>query len=425
MKEVVLKVNQLSKRYEKKMPQRPLYQRLWRWRQRNPAPPLADTAFWALHNVSFELEKGDIMGLVGHNGAGKSTLLKILAGIVSPTSGEAAYQGTVTAILDIGTGFHPDLSGHDNIFLNSVVLGMNERQTAERYAEIVAFSGIEDFIHTPVKHYSSGMYLRLAFSIAFYTDIDILLLDEVFAVGDAAFRNKCLERIKELSRQGVTILLASHNNTQVLEFCNKCAWFDRGEIKALGSTKAVLEQYFLQVMQQEEQPDSDLPVQKAAHFPTGTTRQYQLLELRINGQQATLPVGIHFATAIEVQIKIRKFSPAADPLTVGIKIVSSEGLSVLLDSYSFRPDYDPLRVGPGDYLVTARLPGALLNNGLYRILVYSGATAVSTQEWQLPLLFRIADKPYANEMDGFTNHAVLGLESGWTVQTLNDHTLLY
>ncbi|WP_353828596.1 ABC transporter ATP-binding protein [Agromyces sp. SYSU T0242] len=186
--------------------------------------------FWALRDVSMHLQAGSTIGLIGHNGSGKSTLLKVLGGIIDPTEGSVERRGRIAALLELGAGFHPDLTGRENVFLNAAILGLSQAETEARFDEILAFSGIGDFIDTQVKFYSSGMYVRLAFAVAVHTDPDLLLVDEVLAVGDEAFQRKCLDRIREFQQEGRTIILVTHNLNQVTDLCDRAVLLHRGEV---------------------------------------------------------------------------------------------------------------------------------------------------------------------------------------------------
>jgi homopolymeric O-antigen transport system ATP-binding protein len=199
--------------------------------------------FWALRDVSFVVERGEALGIIGHNGAGKSTILKLLSSVTAPTSGEIVIDGRLAALIEIGSGFHPELTGRENVFLNGVLLGMRRREIAAKLDSIVEFAGVERFIDTPVKHYSSGMYLRLGFSIAAHLDPEILLLDEVLAVGDAAFQAKCLDRVTELKRAGTTIVFISHNLHAVSRLCERTLLLRSGEIVLDGPTNKVIAEY--------------------------------------------------------------------------------------------------------------------------------------------------------------------------------------
>ena len=202
-----------------------------------------DQILWALDDVSFELKKGESLALVGSNGAGKTTILKLLANITKPTSGAISVDGNLSALIELGAGFHPDLTGRENIFLNGTILGISRNEIARRFDEIVAFSEIERFIDTPVKRYSSGMIVRLGFAVASSIEPDILLVDEVLAVGDAAFQQKCLRRIRELIDKGTSIIFVSHNFYLVQAVCNTALYLEKGKMKQLGPTKDVIDAY--------------------------------------------------------------------------------------------------------------------------------------------------------------------------------------
>ena len=200
--------------------------------------------FWALNDINFEVNKGEIIGIIGRNGAGKSTLLKILSKITPPTKGEIKINGRVGSLLEVGTGFHPELTGRENIFLNGAILGMTRHEIAKKFDQIVEFSGIEKFLDTPVKYYSSGMYVRLAFSVAAHMDPDILIVDEVLAVGDAEFQKKCLGKMEEVTKQKErTILFVSHNMSAIEKLCNRCILLDSGNIIKEGRSKDVIDFY--------------------------------------------------------------------------------------------------------------------------------------------------------------------------------------
>lgn len=201
-------------------------------------------SFWALKDVSFDVQKGDVLGIIGKNGAGKSTLLKVLSQITKPAEGRIEITGRVASLLEVGTGFHPELTGRENIFLNGTILGMSRAEVKDKLDEIITFSGIEKFIDTPVKHYSSGMYVRLAFSVAAHLEPEILIIDEVLAVGDAEFQKKCLGKMKDVASDGRTVLFVSHNLAAVQSLCNKAMLLDKGELLTSGDTKTVIDEYY-------------------------------------------------------------------------------------------------------------------------------------------------------------------------------------
>jgi len=273
MSEPALSVRNLSKRYQLGVINRHTLveevQYWWhRFRGRNPqdhlgtihrsadAQPVAGDReerqdFWALREVSFEVSPGEVVGLIGRNGAGKSTLLKLLTRITEPTSGEAVINGRVGSLLEVGTGFHPELTGRENIYMNGTILGMKTREISAKFDEIVAFSELEQFIDTPVKRYSSGMYVRLAFAVAAHLEPEILLVDEVLAVGDAAFQKKCLGKMGDVSREGRTILFVSHNMKAIQTLCRRGILLDQGRLVFEGSAGEAIGRYHHLISQRD------------------------------------------------------------------------------------------------------------------------------------------------------------------------------
>lgn len=213
---------------------------------------------WSLKDVTFDVKRGEIIGIIGSNGAGKSTLLKLISGITEPTEGRIDIYGRIGSLLEVGTGFHPELTGRENIFLNGAILGMKKREIEKKYAEIVDFSGVEDFIDTPIKFYSSGMRVRLGFSVAAHLDPDILLLDEVLAVGDARFQQKCLGKLDEVAvSEGRTIIFVSHDMSAILSLCERVVLLENGQVKTIGQAEQVVDQYLQSVSRIDEIPIAD------------------------------------------------------------------------------------------------------------------------------------------------------------------------
>jgi lipopolysaccharide transport system ATP-binding protein len=242
--EPVVKVQGLSKRFYKADPHRPrTLQAFVLQRVRNLRGGRGQNAFWALDGVTFQVEPGKMLGIIGRNGAGKSTLLRLLGGVGQPDAGQVHLDGRIGALIDLGAGFHPDLTGVENIYLNGVIAGLTRREVADRYEKIVEFAELEGFIYSPLRTYSTGMQMRLAFSVAIHTSPSILLIDEVLAVGDMAFQHKCLERISQLRQSGCAILLVSHDASLVRRMCDEALWLDRGKVMALGPAPYVVEQY--------------------------------------------------------------------------------------------------------------------------------------------------------------------------------------
>ncbi|MFL5240819.1 MAG: ABC transporter ATP-binding protein [Gemmataceae bacterium] len=217
--------------------------RRWRARRTTAGESAGAASFWALNDVSFEVKRGEVVGIIGRNGAGKSTLLKILSRITEPTSGEAWINGRVGSLLEVGTGFHPELTGRENIYLNGAILGMTRQEITRKFEEIVAFAEVERFLDTPVKHYSSGMYVRLAFAVAAHLEPEIMIVDEVLAVGDAAFQKKCLGKMSEVANTGRTVLFVSHNMAVMANLCDRGILLEQGRVHADGTIQEALNLY--------------------------------------------------------------------------------------------------------------------------------------------------------------------------------------
>jgi ABC-type polysaccharide/polyol phosphate transport system ATPase subunit len=228
-----------------------------------------DKTFWALQDVNFEIMQGDVVGIIGHNGAGKSTLLKILSRITDPTTGYAAVYGRISSLLEVGTGFHPELTGRENIYLNGAILGMRKTEIDSKFDAIVDFAEIDEFIDTPVKFYSSGMYVRLAFSVAAHLEPEILLVDEVLAVGDIAFQKKCLGKMDSVSRQGRTVIFVSHNMNALQRLCPQSIMLSRGQVVTQGKTATVIQQYLSTETTTLTQPGSWIDMSELERDGTG------------------------------------------------------------------------------------------------------------------------------------------------------------
>ena len=269
--------------------------------------------FWALKNINLDVKKGEVIGIIGRNGAGKSTLLKILTGITPPTEGEIKIKGKVVSLLEVGTGFHPELTGRENIFLNGAILGMTKRQIEKNFDKIVAFSGIERFIDTPVKRYSSGMYVRLAFSVAAHLEPDILLVDEVLAVGDADFQKKCLGKMDEVTKtQGRTILFVSHNMDAVSRLCKTTVLLEQGKISAIGDTDKIIELY----LKGGPQHDTPLPLPMTDENVTLTEFSITQRGKQTESIDGSDPFGIHIGFSIARNLQ---------SFRVGVLIKNSSG----------------------------------------------------------------------------------------------------
>lgn len=313
--------------------------------------------FWALKDVNFEVKKGEVIGIIGRNGAGKSTLLKILSQITPPTTGEIKIHGKVGSLLEVGTGFHPELSGRENIMLNGAILGMTRKEIAEKFNAIVEFAGIEKFLDTPVKYYSSGMYVRLAFSVAAHMEPDILIVDEVLAVGDAEFQKKCLGKMEEVTqKEGRTILFVSHNMGAIRQLCSKCIWLENGKMKEIGETEKVTEEYLNY---------KSLTKNILLKYPEDKNKKAQILSVELKNEKGedTLSFGPKEEININLEYKIYEKCPNT---IISLEFFSSTGIMFYLtndaDTEENIPDKEI-----GHYKTTLTVPKLFLNPDNYNL----------------------------------------------------------
>jgi lipopolysaccharide transport system ATP-binding protein len=314
--------------------------------------------FWALKDVSFEVKRGEVIGIIGRNGAGKSTLLKILSRITEPTSGFAEIHGRVGSLLEVGTGFHPELTGRENVYLNGAILGMKKAEIERKFDEIVAFSEIEKFIDTPVKRYSSGMYVRLAFAVAAHMDPEILIVDEVLAVGDAQFQKKCLGKISHVAKAGRTVLFVSHNTDAIRRLCSRAVWLDGGAVRSIGETDRSLSSYLLRGLRDGGIVVFDPPHRMASGMPV------LLHSVKISDESGQ--VTTHFSTRSPLRITIEweNSAPLYKP-RIGFLMQTTDGRDVLtaLDASAWAVESLP----PGRRISSCSIPGGILNEGEYVI----------------------------------------------------------
>ncbi|MGD8386724.1 MAG: ABC transporter ATP-binding protein [Desulfobacteraceae bacterium] len=360
------------------------------------AGPGGTEEFWALRDVSFELQRGEVLGIIGRNGSGKSTLLKVLSRITPPTEGEAVIEGRVGSLLEIGTGFHQELTGRENTYLSGAILGMKEREINDRFDEIVAFSGVEKFIDTPVKHYSSGMYLRLAFAVAAHLRTEILLIDEVLAVGDAAFQKKCIDKMSEVAHEGRTVLFVSHNLGTVSRLCNRGLLLDAGEVAMQGPISHVVGMYGRLVASQDEEA------------ALTSTERVTLNRLKVESSAPSLDPSAPLTFSFRIEIKHSYWN-----LFIQLGITTPEGLNLVLDSVDSERLSDLLT--PGRYDIVITMPALWLSPGIYssRIKVIAhpekGPTERFYSEW-------IEITVEGGERVGSSSYRVLAPISGWSIQ---------
>jgi lipopolysaccharide transport system ATP-binding protein len=315
---------------------------------------------WAVKDVSFEVPEGNVLGIVGRNGAGKSTMLKILTRITTPTSGRATIRGRVGSLLEVGTGFHPELTGRENVYMNGSVLGMKRREITRKFPDIVEFAGIEQFIDTPVKRYSSGMSVRLAFAVAAHLEPEVLLIDEVLAVGDAEFQRRCLGRMEDFSQSGRTVIFVSHQMQAVSQLCDRAIQLEKGEIVNDGPAADVVARY-LQVVggsgSSRSWPDLETAPGDGA-IKLRSARVVTADRSVVDAADVREPIGI------EIGFTVRRTSMAVFPK---IKVFDKQG-NVAFNAMDTSPFWlDP--PAPGDYVATAWIPGNYLNEGLTTVEV--------------------------------------------------------
>lgn len=321
--------------------------------------------FWALQDVNFTVEKGEVLGIIGRNGAGKSTLLKILSQITPPTTGEIKIKGRVGSLLEVGTGFHPELTGRENIYLNGAILGMRKKEIERKFDEIVEFAGIEKFLDMPVKRYSSGMYVRLAFAVAAHLEPEILIIDEVLAVGDAEFQKKCLGKMENVTKnEGRTVLFVSHNLSAIRSLCKKTILLDGGKIIKYGPTEEVINFYL-------NQNESRLNKAEYQHVKLeGSTNSdvVDLLSARLLNKDGLVCSDFGSVDDIFVEINF-KIKEVIEGFLVDFYILNEENVVIFISSDNDRNQYTGKKRIPGKYSDVCRIPANFLNVGKYFITI--------------------------------------------------------
>jgi len=359
----MIRFDRVSKRFHMHR-QRPrsfheLFVESWRLWRRQPAE-----TFWALRDVSFEVQPGETVGLVGPNGAGKSTVLKLAARVLEPTSGRVEVRGRVAALLELGVGFHPELTGRENVFLSGAFLGIPRREMARRLDAIVAFAELEDYIDVPVKHYSSGMYVRLAFAVSVYLDAEILLVDEVLAVGDAAFQQKCLEHLFALQRSGVTILLVSHDLNAVQRLCHRVLWFDHGRVRMEGAPAGVVQAYLDHVHRRDERSLA-MPNQQAA-IPRWGSGRLQIERVYLTDSTGMERYQFETGETVHIHLRYRALERIERPV-FGLAIHRHDGVHICGPNTAFSGLEIPWVDGEGELIYT--IPSLPLLEGTYLVSV--------------------------------------------------------
>jgi len=359
---------------------------------------------WALKDISFEVKTGDVVGIIGRNGAGKSTILKILSRITVPTKGKAEIYGRVGSLLEVGTGFHAELSGRENVYLNGAILGMTRREIDRRFDEIVAFAEIEKFIDTPVKHYSSGMYMRLAFAVAAHLEPEILIVDEVLAVGDAAFQKKCLAKMSDVANEGRTILFVSHNMSAIARLCNWAILVGDGRIADQGSTQGIIETY----LKQKNGATGHVTL------PPDPARHMRLREISVLDRSGTPSSQINMCDGFKVRVSY-DVNRTVTSAHVVCSFFSADGTNIFgTGDADCRPERLDIRK-PGHYRAEFVVPQYLLGEGQYTVTVSLGIPFVQVfDRHENVISFEIVD---LRKQPGRWAHrrrpGVLGIQLPW------------
>jgi lipopolysaccharide transport system ATP-binding protein len=385
-----------------------------RFTKQSNSEDLGHEDFWALNDVSFEINQGDRVGIIGRNGAGKSTLLKILSRITEPTNGRITIQGRVASLLEVGTGFHPELTGRENIFLNGAILGMSKVEIKRKFDEIVAFSEVEKFLDTPVKRYSSGMYVRLAFAVAAHLESEILIIDEVLAVGDMAFQRKCIGKMDEVAKSGRTILFVSHTISVVENLCNKAIYLEKGRVKDAGESGPILNRYLVEDLKNIFNKDLRIRQDRSG---SGSIKFTYLKVTDINGNitgTILAKEGVRIVLGYEIDPQM---NPSQVNIGISFEDQSRKLLSVFYSSYvdvvfndlnkkgEFVCEFDKLSLATGSYIIGARLFDAFgeadwPRDGVGEIYIDQGDY-------------------YGSGSNGFEGYAPLLIKGDWKVNPLS------
>lgn len=378
----------------------------------------AQETFWALKDISFSVGEGERIAIIGGNGAGKSTLLKILSRITEPTQGKVTIRGKVSSLLEVGTGFHPELTGRENIYLNGAILGMKRSEITTKFDQIVAFSGVEKFIDTPVKHYSSGMYVRLAFSVSAWLDPDILIVDEVLSVGDQAFQRRCAERMKELTGAGRTVLFVSHSMQAVKTMCEKALFLEKGRAVSFESVENAASQYLRSI-----EPEQDVVWHKDHFNPEidvvpvhGLSTEYLIcLEASIINSQGARVSILDINASYKIVLRYRIFNQLAFDAIPNFHFIDEFGGRVFV---AYAESASPRN--PGTYQVECELSPYVLNTGRYSVMLMMSTFPGGNEyfhhfSFESALCFEITERNYCDER----RHGWQGAVPGVTRQRLN------
>lgn len=370
---------------------------------------------WALKNVSFEVKQGEVLGIIGRNGAGKSTLLKILSRVTTPTTGQIKAKGRIASLLEVGTGFHPELSGRENIFLNGAILGMRKSEIASKFDEMVEFSGCERYIDTPVKRYSSGMYVRLAFAVAAHLEPEILIIDEVLAVGDAEFQKKCLGKMKDVAGEGRTVLFVSHNMASMKNLCSRAIILESGKVAMAVTVESAISEYYKSLDQKREYEAAGLA---QIQFEVNNKALMRLLAARaIDDQGNVLSTAIPYEGKIFVEIDYEVIEPVPDAYVV-CAFVDPSGADAWWQYDAETGDFNNRK--PGQYRAIVEVPSNLLRAGCYGFspaIVKLGAEAIDYHGTAFNLM--LADTKSVLSLKGIQWPSHLKVQVPWHNSPIN------
>jgi lipopolysaccharide transport system ATP-binding protein len=373
--------------------------------------------FWALEDVAFEVTAGEVIGVIGRNGAGKSTLLKILSRITEPTKGRVELRGRVGSLLEVGTGFHPELTGRENVYLNGAILGMRRAEIREKFDEIVEFSGIGKFLDTPVKRYSSGMYVRLAFSVAAHLEPEILLVDEVLSVGDAEFQRKCLGKMEDVTHHGRTVLFVSHNMAAIRKLCPRAILLDHGQVVADGPTPEVLTTYFDSIGSVGDEAavvnEVELSRRGRLFLPQGEER-FRLRRLEILDEADEHSASFRSSDAIRIRLTYDVFETITN-LQLVFALVDQDGTVLLRTESTDEPALNQYYTAePGRYVATCDLPADFFGEQRFYVTVHAILQGVQHVDLDQILHFDVAFEGYNDNLSVHSRSGYFRPRLAWT-----------
>lgn len=366
--------------------------------------------FWALRDLNFKIDQGDKVGIIGRNGAGKSTLLKVLSRITEPTSGKIQINGRIASLLEVGTGFHPELTGRENVYLNGAILGMSRKETRSKFDEIVAFAEVEKFLDTPVKRYSSGMYVRLAFAVAAHLEPEILIVDEVLAVGDAQFQKKCLGKMETVGNEGRTVLFVSHNMGAIKSLCNKAILLEDGRMAEYDAANAVISRYMHHTAAQSgcEYVNTD---------GVGSEAKAGILAASVLSPEGKPAHTLFIDQVGAIRIAWRLNVPVPY-MRVGVEIIDSAGVVVFSSMDTDSADWLGKSREPGVYNEIMRMPSYMLMPGLYSVRAFAGMPGIERfMEIENMLQFEVADnQSHISHVPGEIRSGYTAIPMQWDVR---------